>query len=142
MKFTDYEASEITPLPTLIEKLNAVLKYLREENHLYLHRFTFISENRRVACLHLSSKKEFTPSELQAYVDTYSSSTDVSKMLSTFFERKYISKPDTNIIVDELITDYISGEYGFSIRRLQNGSGGYSNEKVLEVAQELIEEIL
>ena len=40
-KFTDYEASAITPQYTLLKKLNAILEYLREEPVFFLHKCSF-----------------------------------------------------------------------------------------------------
>ena len=43
MKFTDYEASHITPQMTLLKKFNEVLKYLRggKFQPLFLHKITY-----------------------------------------------------------------------------------------------------
>lgn len=40
MKFTDYEASFITPQMTLLEKFNAVLKFLEENDKTYTQLYT------------------------------------------------------------------------------------------------------
>ena len=37
MKWSSYKASNITPQMTLLEKLNAILKYLDNEQKLYVH---------------------------------------------------------------------------------------------------------
>lgn len=44
-KFTDYCASNITPQMTLLEKLNAIIKYLKENSpsgtHLFIHKYLY-----------------------------------------------------------------------------------------------------
>ena len=44
-RFTDYCASNITPQMTLLEKLNAIITFLKnydeEQTHLYLHKYSF-----------------------------------------------------------------------------------------------------
>ena len=42
MKFSDYLASYITPQMTLLEKFNALLKYLEEKPELYIHRLSVL----------------------------------------------------------------------------------------------------
>ena len=51
MKFSDYEASHITPQMTLLKKINEILKFLRTADinqitrKLYLHTITFTDSN-------------------------------------------------------------------------------------------------
>lgn len=61
MKFTDYEASYITPQKTLIKKLNEILKWLRgtEKTFLYIHKIRFVTTPAQYFLLISSIKEDF-----------------------------------------------------------------------------------
>lgn len=104
MKFSDYLSSYITPQMTLLEKFNALLKYLNDEslykNKLYVHTITLSSG---VISFIDTNENEYTIAELKEenFFDK-----KINLRVGTYFPIRVVHSSNYNVI-EYFNTDHV-----------------------------------
>ena len=132
MSFNDYLASEITPQDTLLQKLNKIIKWLKDEKHIYIHVIQFSGINRTIEVKLLSTEPELSSEYLNHLTLEHHSKEEIDSFLDKITDNINFSTNGTYMYIDYLTkSERADHTFDFYIGRIIDGKVSLAGETPL-----------